>query len=53
MTDPQAEKVKKKISEIFQSCENNHRNKFTNCTFFRCTFNLKNGKRYPFRKTKT
>ena len=52
MTGPQAERVKKKICEIFQSCdlkiaiETN--SQFTD--FLDVTFNLKNEKCYPFRK---
>ena len=52
MTSPQAEKVKKKICEIFQSfglkitIETN----LQITDFLDITFNLKNGKYYPFRK---
>ena len=52
MTGPQAEKVKKKICEIFQSfglkitIETN----LQITDFLDITFNLKNGKYYPFRK---
>ena len=54
MTGPQAERVKKKICEIFQSCglkitiETNLQIK----DFPDITFKLKKGKYYPFKKTK-
>ena len=54
MTGPQAERVKKKICEIFQSCglkitiETNLQIK----DFPDVTFKLKKGKYYPFKKTK-
>ena len=52
MTGPQAERVKKKICEIFQSCglkitiETN----LQITDFLDVTFNLRNGRYYPFRK---
>ena len=54
MTGPQAERVKKKICEVFQSCglkitiETNLQIK----DFPDVTFKLKKGKYYPFKKTK-
>ena len=52
MTGPQAEKVKKKICEIFQSfgLKISIDINLQITDFLDVTFNLKNGKYYPFRK---
>ena len=52
MTGPQAEKINKKIYEIFQSCglKLTIKTNLDITDFIDVTFNLKNGKYYPFSK---